>query len=92
MRPSFIVAVDEEFPQAIQALSNHKSQFERPDRPRLFPTRLESFAGFLGTQIGAKYGQGFYVQDVMRIDDPFPIFAGQPPLERKAQRMEREAS
>jgi LmbE family N-acetylglucosaminyl deacetylase len=92
MRPTFIVPVDEEFPQAIQALANHKSQFERTDRPRMFPTRLESFAGYLGAQVGARFGQAFYVQDVMRLDDPFPLFAGQPTLERKGLRVEREAS
>lgn len=74
MRPTFIVPVDEEFPQAIAALANHKSQFDRPDRPKLFPTRLEAFAGYLGAQAGAKYGQAFYVQDPLRIDDPLLVF------------------
>lgn len=92
MRPSFIVPVDEEFPQALQALANHKSQFERPDRPRVFPQRLESFAGYLGTQIGARYGQAFYVQDPLRVDDPLTLFAGEPRAERQALRLEREAS
>ena len=36
MRPTLIVPVDEEFPQAIKALANHKSQFERQDRPKFF--------------------------------------------------------
>ena len=74
MKPTFIVPVDEEFPLAIQALANHKSQFDRPDRPKFFPTRLETFAGFLGAQIGAKYGQGFYVQDPLKIEDPLSLF------------------
>jgi bacillithiol biosynthesis deacetylase BshB1 len=63
MKPTFIVPVDEEFPQAIQALANHKSQFDRQDRPTFFPARLEASAGYLGAQIGARFGQGFYVQD-----------------------------
>ncbi len=92
MRPSFIVPVDEEFPQAIRALANHKSQFERPDRPRLFPQRLEAFASYLGSQVGAKYGQAFYVQDPLRLDDPLPLFAGEPRAERQALRLEREAN
>jgi hypothetical protein len=74
MKPTFIVPVDEEFPHAIQALENHKSQFDRPDRPKFFPTRLEAFAGCLGAQVGAKFGQGFYVQDVLKIEDPLPLF------------------
>ena len=74
MRPTFIVPVDEEFPLAIKALANHKSQFDRPDRPKFFPTRLEAFAGFLGAQVGAKYGQSFYVQDVLKVEDPFTLF------------------
>jgi LmbE family N-acetylglucosaminyl deacetylase len=74
MKPTFIVPVDEEFPLAIKALANHKSQFERPDRPRVFPTRLETMAGYLGAQIGARFGQAFYVQEPMRIEDPLPLF------------------
>jgi len=74
MKPTFIVPVDEEFPLAIKALSNHKSQFERPDRARFFPTRLEAFAAYLGAQVGAKYGQAFYVQDVLKLDDPMTLF------------------
>jgi len=75
MKPTFIVPVDEEFPQAIQALANHKSQFDRPDRPKFFPTRLEATAGYLGAQIGARFGQAFYVQDPLKIEDPLPLFA-----------------
>jgi hypothetical protein len=67
--------VDEEFPQAIKALANHKSQFDRSDRPKFFPTRLEAFAGYLGAQVGAKYGQAFYVQDVLKVDDPQLLFS-----------------
>jgi N-acetylglucosamine malate deacetylase 1 len=74
MKPTFIVPVDEEFPQAIQALANHKSQFDRPDRPKFFPTRLEASAGYLGAQIGARFGQGFYVQDPLKIEDPLSLF------------------
>jgi bacillithiol biosynthesis deacetylase BshB1 len=75
MKPTFIVPVDEEFPLAIKALANHKSQFERPDRPKFFPTRLEAFGAYLGAQAGAKYGQGFYVQDVLKVEDPLSLFA-----------------
>jgi bacillithiol biosynthesis deacetylase BshB1 len=75
MKPSFIVPVDEEFPQAIQALANHISQFGRADRPKFFPTRLETFASYLGAQIGVKFGQGFYVQDVLKVEDPLKLFA-----------------
>jgi bacillithiol biosynthesis deacetylase BshB1 len=75
MKPTFVVPVDEEFPLAIQALANHKSQFDRSDRPKFFPTRLETFAGYLGAQIGARFGQGFYVQDVLKVEDPLKLIA-----------------
>ena len=70
MKPTFIVPVDDEFPLAIQALANHKSQFDRPDRPKFFPTRLEANASYQGAQIGAKFGQSFYVQEPLKIEDP----------------------
>jgi hypothetical protein len=73
MKPTLIVPVDEEFPLAIQALANHSSQFDRQDRPKFFPTRLETFASYLGAQIGARYGQAFYVQDPLKIEDPLPL-------------------
>ena len=44
------------------------------DRPKFFPTRLETNAGYLGAQIGAKFGQAFYVQDALKIEDPLPLF------------------
>jgi bacillithiol biosynthesis deacetylase BshB1 len=75
MKPTFIVPVDEEFPQAVQALANHKSQFDRSDRPKFFPTRLTTNASFLGAQVGAKYGQAFYAQDVLRVEDPLLLFS-----------------
>jgi hypothetical protein len=31
-------------------------------------------AGYLGAQIGARFGQAFYVQEPMRIEDPLPLF------------------
>ena len=75
MKPTFIVPVDEEFPQALQALAHHKTQFDRSDRPKLFPTRMEAMAGYLGAQIGARYGQAFFVQDVLRVEDPLKLLA-----------------
>ena len=75
MKPTFIVPVDEEFPLAVRALANHKSQFDRPDRPRFFPTRLEVSASYLGAQIGARFGQAFYVQDPLRVEDPLALFS-----------------
>ncbi len=86
MKPTLIVPVDDEFPQAIQALANHKSQFERPDRPRFFPTRLEANAAYLGAQIGTRFGQGFYVQDPLKIDDPLLLFDLDPRQVPSAQR------
>ena len=88
VRPTFIVPVDQEFPQAIQALANHKSQFQRTDRPTVFPTRLEAFGAYLGALIGAKYGQGFYVQDPLRVEDPLPLFSVEPVAARQGIKAE----
>jgi LmbE family N-acetylglucosaminyl deacetylase len=74
-RPTFIVPVDEEFPEAIEAMRAHASQFNRSDRPPFFPSRLEATAAYYGALIGAKYGQAFYVQDALRLEDPLPLFA-----------------
>jgi hypothetical protein len=35
---------------------------------------LEASAGYLGAQIGARFGQGFYVQDPLKIEDPLSLF------------------
>ncbi len=72
-RPSFVVPVDREFPQALQAISAHDSQFGRPGY-RSVPGRLETVARYFGLIIGCTYGQAFYTQDVFRIDDPFLLF------------------
>ncbi len=72
-RPSFIVPVDQELPRALQAISAHHSQFDRPGY-RNVPDRLETVARFFGLLIGCTYGQAFYTQDVFRIDDPFALF------------------
>lgn len=74
LKPSFIVPVDEEFPVAMRALSHHGSQFDRPGRPSTIQTRLEAGAGALGAQIDARYGQAFYAQDVLRVEDPLAIY------------------
>ncbi len=91
LRPTFIVPVDEEFPRAIQALANHRSQFGRMDRltflparfaSKLFParfalkfyrTRSEITTRYLGALIGARFGQAFYAQDVLKIEDPLRL-------------------
>lgn len=72
-RPSFIVAVDEELPRAVEAIKAHSSQFGRPGY-RTFPSRLQTLARYFGLLIGCTYGQAFYSQEVFRIDDPFLFF------------------
>ena len=72
-RPSFIVAVDEELPRAVEAIKAHSSQFGRPGY-RSIPGRLQTLARYFGLLIGCTYGQAFYSQEVFRIDDPFLFF------------------
>ncbi|MEE8241965.1 MAG: PIG-L family deacetylase [candidate division NC10 bacterium] len=72
-RPSFIVAVDEELPRAVEAIKAHSSQFGRPGY-RTIPGRLQTLARYFGLLIGCTYGQAFYSQEVFRIDDPFLFF------------------
>lgn len=71
--PSFIVAVDEELPRAVEAIKAHSSQFGRPGY-RTIPGRLQTLARYFGLLIGCTYGQAFYSQEVFRIDDPFLFF------------------
>jgi hypothetical protein len=68
-RPSFIVPVDEELPRALRAVTAHHSQFGRSGY-RSVPGRLETMARYFGLLVGCTYGQAFYTQDVLRIDDP----------------------
>jgi len=72
-RPSFIVAVDEELPRAVEAIKAHRSQFDRPGY-RTVPGRLETLARYFGLLIGCRYGQAFSTQEVFRIDDPLHFF------------------
>ncbi|MFQ5802239.1 MAG: PIG-L family deacetylase [Candidatus Methylomirabilales bacterium] len=72
-RPSFIVAVDEEIPKAVEAIKAHSSQFGRPGY-RSVPGRVQTLARYFGLLIGCTYGQAFYAQEVFRIDDPFLFF------------------
>lgn len=72
-RPSFIVAVDEELPRAVEAIKAHSSQFDRPGY-RTVPGRLETLARYFGLLIGCTYGQAFYTQEIFRIDDPILFF------------------
>jgi bacillithiol biosynthesis deacetylase BshB1 len=72
-RPSFIVPVDEELPRALQAVSAHRSQFGRPGY-RSVPGRLEAVARYFGLLVGCTYGQAFYTQEILRIDDPLLLF------------------
>jgi bacillithiol biosynthesis deacetylase BshB1 len=72
-RPTFIVEVDKEFPEAIKAMSAHESQFKRTDRPVFFPTRLEAFGRYFGALIGAEYGQAFYMPDSLKVNDPLKL-------------------
>lgn len=72
-RPSFVVAVDEELPKAVEAIKVHSSQFDRPGY-RTVPGRLETLARYFGLLVGCTYGQAFYTQEVFRIDDPILFF------------------
>jgi bacillithiol biosynthesis deacetylase BshB1 len=76
-RPSFIVEVDKEFPEAVKAIACHESQFgKRPDRPQVFPHRFEAFGRYFGALVGAEFGQAFLVQEPLKVSDPLKLLLG----------------
>jgi bacillithiol biosynthesis deacetylase BshB1 len=83
LQPTFIVDISSEFETKLQAISAYQSQFlEDPSgepatyiSSRAFQEFIEIRARYFGHQIGAVYGEPFFTESVIKIDNIFPIFA-----------------
>jgi bacillithiol biosynthesis deacetylase BshB1 len=83
VQPTLVVDISAHFAAKIRACRAYKSQFYDP-RSNELETRL-SAADFLervevdhrqyGHLIGAKYGEGFFVKEMLRVDDPVAFFS-----------------
>jgi len=91
-RPSFVVDIGEHWERRREAALCYRSQFHDPesDEP---PTAISSpdFWHFIearamhyGQRIGARYGEAFWCEDTLPVDDPLTFFAGTTPRGRGA--------
>ncbi|PKM47194.1 MAG: bacillithiol biosynthesis deacetylase BshB1 [Firmicutes bacterium HGW-Firmicutes-8] len=78
---SFIVDVSKNYPQKMEAISAHESQFGAAGLKPLAvlgvkaPLQfIESRDKFQGAQIGVAYGEAFWVRTPVPIDDPMKIW------------------
>ncbi|MFA7691875.1 MAG: bacillithiol biosynthesis deacetylase BshB1 [Candidatus Hydrogenedentales bacterium] len=79
--PSVVVDVTEGFAQKLESLRAYESQFYNPDyegpttyiASKGFWTGIEARAAYWGARIGKTYGEGFYVDGPMPLDNlPIP--------------------
>jgi len=75
-KPSILVPVDEEIPEAVKALQQHKSQFNIDLENAKFPTFLETNARVHGAMIGAKFAVPFILKDPIAMEDPIAFIRG----------------
>ena len=81
--PSFIIDISPEFSKKITSLQAYESQFYNPEWPEQqtfissqgFMESIEFRARYFGWMAGVKYGEPFWIQEPMAIDNPVPIFA-----------------
>lgn len=74
--PSFIIDISDEFNKKMEAIRCYSSQFYNPNskEPNTFISdknfieHLEARAKFYGFQIGAKYGEPFYMKEKVKMD------------------------
>jgi len=85
--PSFVIDTSGFFDRKMSAIRAYASQFHRPDRAGTGPGSEETSLNrpeFLdhievrdrktGLQIGAKYGEPFFVREALNVDDPVAFF------------------
>ncbi len=73
-KPSILVPVDEEIPEAVKALQQHTSQFGPLFNHGKVPSFLETSARVHGAMIGAKYAVPFILKDPIPMEDPMQYF------------------
>ena len=83
--PSFIVDISGAHEQKMRAVRAYESQFHRPGqaepasegtligRPEFLDT-IEARARHYGAQIGAKFGEPFFVREAVKLEDPVEFF------------------
>lgn len=78
MRPSFVVDISREYPRRLRAILAYQSQFRpatRDTKSRIhnpldeLDARVGVIARSFGQMIGVTYGEGFYVREMMQVDD-----------------------
>lgn len=84
MRPSFVVDITREYPRRLRAILAYQSQFrptKRDPRSKVhnpldeLDDRVGVIARAFGQMISVRYGEGFHVREMMRLDDVvnFPV-------------------
>jgi bacillithiol biosynthesis deacetylase BshB1 len=79
IKPSFIVDISKSYQTKKQAVLAHRSQFFREEgsmttelnKENGYPERLEIRDKYLGLQIGAAYGEGFLIKNVIPVNNLF---------------------
>lgn len=81
--PSFIVDITEEMETKIEAIKSYKSQFSQTDekinetyinKPEFFDSIINR-AKFYGYEINTKYGEPYFYNGIMRVDNLMKVFA-----------------
>ena len=82
-KPSFVVDITDEFDQKMEAVKAFASQFYNPEsnEPETyisdikFIDSLRNRAQYFGYQIGVKYGEPFFINAMIKIDNIYEIFS-----------------
>ncbi len=80
--PDIIIDITKEFPQKMKAVKAFKSQFynrSKKKRKSFISTKdfldsIEARAKYLGSQIGVKYGEAYFIDKPFRLDNPFDLW------------------
>lgn len=80
-RVDFIADISEYWAKKVEAIKAHRSQFHggKEGGPQtfltseLFWTRLEARYAYFGSLVNVRYGEGFLVEGMLRLDDPMEL-------------------
>lgn len=80
--PTFVVDITEQFETKLKALQSYRSQFYNPNWPgektfvssKWFMDAVEFRARHYGWKAGVKYGEPFWIRELLALDDIVPIF------------------
>ncbi len=79
--PTFVVDITEQFETKLKALQSYRSQFYNPNWPgektfvssKWFMDAVEFRARHFGWKAGVKYGEPFWIREILVLDDIVPI-------------------